>query len=118
MVRNRAGLPDRVTTDPATARTYLRHERFIEFYGEGHRYYEMRRWLICNTAIQNVYYTKIIEYVNASGTTTSQTWTLDTSDLRDARSWGGNQMYWLPIWTSEMNRAPALVQNPGYAAVK
>jgi starch-binding outer membrane protein, SusD/RagB family len=49
MVRNRAGLPDRVTTDQATAREYLRHERNIEFFAEGHRFYDMRRWMIAST---------------------------------------------------------------------
>ena len=46
MVRNRAGLPDRVTTDQDQARTWLRHERQIEFYGEGDRWYMIRKWMI------------------------------------------------------------------------
>ena len=32
----------------------------------------------------------------------------------DARQWGGDHLYWLPIPRDEMNKAPQLVQNPGY----
>jgi starch-binding outer membrane protein, SusD/RagB family len=45
MVRNRAGLPDRVTTDQETARQWVRHERYIEHFAEGHQWYDMRRWM-------------------------------------------------------------------------
>jgi hypothetical protein len=33
----------------------------------------------------------------------------------DARQWGGDHFYWLPIDRDEMNKAPQLTQNPGYA---
>ena len=53
-VRNRAGLPDRVT-DQATARTYLRHERALELYGEDRRWYDIRRWMIAPDVIKDVH---------------------------------------------------------------
>jgi cyanate lyase len=114
LVRHRAGLPSRVTTDPLVARTYVRHEREIEFFAEGHRWYDIRRWMICSQVIQNVYGMKVKEFVDASGTMVKMEWKLDLTDLEDARTWGGDKFYWLPIIRDEMNKAPQLQQNPEY----
>ena len=53
MVRNRAGLPDRVTADQAVAREYVRHERNIEFFAEGHRFYDLVRWGIAEPVLNS-----------------------------------------------------------------
>ncbi len=108
-VRNRAGLPDRVTTDPLVARDYIRHERAIEFFGEGHRWYDTRRWMVRDQLTTNVYGMKIKQYDNGN-----MEWKLDQSDLEDSRRWAGDHFYWLPIATTEMKKAPQTVQNPGY----
>lgn len=109
LVRNRAGLPDRVTADQAKAREYVRHEREIEFFLEGHRFYDMRRWMICEDVIQNIYGTHIEHYDN--GTTI---WRWNKADLEDARTFTDKKFYWVPISRDEMNKAPQLQQNPGY----
>lgn len=109
MVRNRAGLLDRVTTDQATARTFLRHERTIEFFGEGHRWYDLRRWMIFGSVVENVYGMKIKEFTNGN-----MEWKYDLTDKEDIRTWGNDKFYWLPIPRGEMNKAPQLQQNPGY----
>ncbi|HOK27128.1 MAG TPA: RagB/SusD family nutrient uptake outer membrane protein [Bacteroidales bacterium] len=113
MVRNRAGLPDRDrnTTDQALARQWVRHERYIEFFAEGHQYYDMRRWMTAPQVIKNVYPMKIKEYVNGD-----MEWFYDVSSttIVDSRSWAKDAFYWLPISRTEMNKAPGLVQNPGY----
>ena len=109
MVRNRAGLPDRVTADPLVARDYLRHERAIEFFGEGHRWYDTRRWMIRDIVTTNVYGMKIKQYLNGN-----MEWKLDIEDKEDDRSWAGDHFYWLAIPRAEIQKAPQTIQNPGF----
>ena len=108
-VRNRAGLPDRVTNDPLVARDYIRHERAIEFFGEGHRWYDTRRWMVRDVLTTNVYGMKIKQYLNGN-----MEWKLDVNDKEDDRKWGGDKYYWLPIPTAEIQKAPQTQQTPGY----
>lgn len=109
MVRNRAGLPDRVTSDQAAAREYLRHERNIEFFAEGHRYYDMRRWMIAEEVITDVFAMKVEHYDNGT-----KIWRYNKADKADARSFTDKKFYWVPLSRDEMNKAPQLQQNPGY----
>jgi hypothetical protein len=111
LVRRRAGLPGRVTVDQATARTYLRQERAIEFFGEGHRWYDTRRWMTCGTVVTNVYEMKIKQFDNGNFE-----WMYDLTAKSDDRLWGGDKFYWLPIPRDEMTKAPQLVNNPGYTS--
>jgi len=109
LVRNRVGLPDRVTADQAVARGYLRHERAIEFFGEGHRYYDLRRWMMYGSVVENVYGMKIKQMLNGN-----VQWLLDLTDNEDTRTWASDKYYWLPISRTEMNKAPNLQPQPGY----
>lgn len=109
MVRNRAGLPDRVTSDQAMAREYVRHERTIEFFAEGHRFYDMRRWMIAEEVITDVFGMRIEHYDNGY-----TIWKYNKADKTDARVFNDKKMYWVPISRREMNKAPQLQQNPGY----
>ncbi len=43
-VRNRVGQPNVTTTSQAPLRTIVRRERAVEFGGEGHRLFDLRRW--------------------------------------------------------------------------
>jgi hypothetical protein len=110
MVRNRAGLPDRSLASTQTqARAFIRQERAIEFFGEGHRWYDQRRWMTCATEIVNVYEMKIKQFDNGNFE-----WKYDLGANADARSWKGDYFYWLPIPRDEMTKAPQLINNPGY----
>lgn len=108
MVRNRAGLPDRVTTDQAQAREWYRNERQIEFFGEGDRYYMMRKWMIAEDVIVDVNPMKIYHFNDGT-----EIWNYDQSTNTDDRMFNTNA-YWQPISRSEKNKAPQLQQNPGY----
>jgi len=109
MVRNRAGLPDRVTADQAVAREYVRHERNIEFFAEGHRFYDIRRWMIADQVIEDVFGMRIEHYDNGY-----TIWKYNKTDKADARSFTDKKFYWVPLSRDEMNKAPQLQQNPGY----
>jgi hypothetical protein len=109
MVRNRAGLPDRVTADQATARDYLRQEKFTELFAEGERWWDLRRWLIYDEVVENVCEMKIKEYL-----TGDMEWFYDITAIADQRTWQGDECYWVPIRTDEIRKAPQLQQNPGY----
>jgi hypothetical protein len=109
MVRNRAGLPDRVAADQATAREYVRHERNIEFFAEGHRFYDIRRWMIAKDVIEDVFGMRIEHYSDGS-----HIWKYNKADKADARVFTDNKYYWVPLSRDEMNKAPQLQQNPGY----
>ena len=113
LVRRRAGLPSRVTTNQAEARAFVRHEREIEFFGEGQRFFDMRRWMVCNEVVVNVYPIIVKEYIDTNNALTGMSWQL-RSNQEDTRKWGGDHFYWFPIHRAEMNKAKGLVQNPGY----
>jgi starch-binding outer membrane protein, SusD/RagB family len=110
LVRNRAGLPDRsLASTQAQARTFIRQERAIEFFGEGHRYYDLRRWMAYGSVIQNVYGMKVKHMENGN-----MEWKLDLADNEDTRVFNNNKYYWLPLERAEMNKAPNLQVQPGY----
>lgn len=95
-VRARAGMPDiepGLTQDEM--REVIRHERRIEFVGEGLYYNDIRRW-------------KTIEDVNNGDV---HRW---DGQLRSSRSFNPARDYWWPIQQSQLDLNPNLEQNPGY----
>jgi hypothetical protein len=108
-VRNRAGLPDRPVTTQDEAREFVRHERKIEFFGEGKRWYDIRRWMIAGDVLQDVHKINVYEWQDGS----KMRWEWATGTIQDAREWNENA-YWLPLPFDERQRAPQLTQNPGY----
>jgi starch-binding outer membrane protein, SusD/RagB family len=108
MVRNRAGLPDRVGTDQATAREWVRKEKDIEFYAELEHWYDIRRWMTAGTVLKNVRAMNIKQFDNGN-----MEWKWDNVTNQDTRIFDPKNI-WLPINRDEMNKAPQLQQNPGY----
>jgi hypothetical protein len=108
IIRNRSALPNFVG-DITLA---LRHERKIELYAEGFRWYDIRRWKImpqvfvpCGTGVD------IIEKFTVATGVRTTTWQLINAQV--ANKWVPN-MYWIPIQTDELKKAPQIIQNPGY----
>jgi len=108
MVRNRAGLPDRITTDQAQARTWVRNERNLELFAELPHWYDIRRWMTVTTVLTDVRWMSIKEMENGN-----MEWKLEMGSLVDDRTWNPINI-WLPIPRTELNKAPQLQQNPGY----
>ncbi len=107
MIRNRAGLPD-FSGDITTA---LRYERRIEFIYEDIRWYDIRRWKILSEALTDATGVDVVETTNKDNNTVTTTW---RQIIVQKRGPADTKVYWIPIPIDEMNRAPQLVQNPGY----
>ena len=106
MIRNRSGMPD-FTGDIQEA---LRYEREIEFTFENIRWFDIRRWKILEEKLVDAKGIEIIETNNADAGTVTTTWRRLIVQDRHVEQ----KMYWIPIPNDEMNKAPQLVQNPGY----
>jgi hypothetical protein len=104
MVRSRAAMPD-FTGDITKA---LRYERQIELVFENNRWYDIRRWKILDKALTDAKGVDITEtIINGNSSTV---WKQIQVEQRKALP----KMYWIPIATSELRKAPQLEQNPGY----
>ena len=110
----------------------LQHERKIELAFEELRYFDIRRWMICDPAVygqkagfSNVWSIHIFYPYNGSTTygsgTPVYTPVADVSgagnyanlDYAGARAWNP-KFYFLPIAFDEMNKNQKLIQNPLY----
>ena len=106
MIRNRAGIPD-FTGDITEA---LRHERKIEFAFEHITWYDLRRWKILEESFEpDLYGVDIVEVIE-DGVSTTIWRQISAAPPRTFHE----KLYWIPIERDELNRAPKLVQNPGY----
>lgn len=83
-----------------------RNERRIELCYEGHRFFDIRRWMIAPDVLKNAQGIDI-RYPNGSNQPT-----YSVIEVQD-RAWN-NKAYLLPILLDEMNRNELLIQNPGY----
>lgn len=123
-VRARAFMPA-ISTSGAALMASLQHERKIEMAFEELRYFDIRRWMICDPAIYgdkagysnvkaiNITYPYVPGTTYVKGTTYGTgTPTYSVSQLA-TRNWD-NKSYFVPITLDEMNKNPKLIQNPGY----
>jgi hypothetical protein len=106
MIRNRSGMPD-FTGDIKEA---LIHERKVELFAENLRWYDVRRWKIIEDVLAEIPYGVDITEINNDGTITT-TWKRIQVQPENNFS---EKLYWIPIPTSERNKAPQIEQNPGY----
>lgn len=69
IVRNRVDMPD-ISADQSSSkdvfRSKIKNERTIELYGEGHRYFDLRRWMDVPKEMSKKLYGIDIQYVGVS----------------------------------------------------
>lgn len=114
-IRNRAGFEDLETSDitgSMTLNDWVRNERFVELYEEGHRYYDVRRWMLAPEKLKaGVRYGFNGFVVNPTFEEYNQPTLINQNFRWDDRA------YLLPIWsadTDELYTNPQMVQAPGY----
>ena len=117
LVRERAGLPNIETLNPAIRgnqelqRAAIQRERQIELATEGQRYFDVRRWMIADKngeGRQNGY----VHGMNVRGESNDKE---DFNRIVEASQIVFNRkMYLYPMPDSEMRKTKNLVQNPGW----
>lgn len=100
----KAGMPA-VSGSGTVLMDKIRHERRIELCFEGHRYFDIRRWGIAETGSEDAKGVTITKQAN--GTFTYALMTVQE------RTWVPS-FYFYPIPRSEIQKNPAIVQNPNY----
>lgn len=106
-VRKRAGLDPFVLARDLSQeqlRAYIRNERRVELAFEGHRFWDVRRWLLGETQNQQMHG---MEVTRTGGKVMYKIVPVDKHNFRE-------EMYYWPIPMTEVGKSPELVQNPGY----
>ena len=88
-----------------------RQERRIELAFEDQRYFDVRRWMLADSAYTDAQGIQIIYPLNTDHTTAANP-TYTVTDVQQ-RAWNP-RFYFLPIQLDEMNRNSKLIQNPLY----
>lgn len=114
-VRRRAGFDDLTEGDitaDMTLTDWVRNERFVELFEEGHRYYDVRRWMIAPQMLKaGARYGLDGLRVNPSFENFNKPTLINQPFKWDDR------LYLLPVWSrTGMDELynPQLVQAPGY----
>lgn len=87
-------------------RTFIQNERRIELAFEDHRYWDIRRWKLAEKI--GTYWSQGMEITRDAEGQFSYRVINVTERVFE------NHLYWWPIPASEITKAPALIQNPGY----
>lgn len=110
-IRKRAGitteLEQNLTKDQM--RELIRNERYVELCFEHHRYWDLRRWKLAETKLNNRKYTGVVITKHDDGTFTYEYEPVESYNLVF-----DNKMYFMPIPQSEMSKNSKLTQNPGW----
>jgi hypothetical protein len=92
-------------------RQRLRNERRIELAYEGHRFFDVRRWLIADQAYHTMHGVSVLYPLNPDHTTATIP---QVTPIEIQLGAWLDKCYFFPIARSEVNKNNKLVQNPGY----
>ncbi len=112
-IRTRAGVRELEAsdiTDDMTIVDWVRNERCIELFQEGHRYYDVRRWMLApellgEGAREGL---NVMEKYDPTFEEFNKRVTIDQPFTWDDR------MYLLPVYADEVYSNPQMIQAPGY----
>lgn len=108
MVRNRAGIAPLLSID----RTKIRHERKVELFAEGHRYWDVRRW---RTATVDLSINQSgIQYIKDVTTGKYKLVIKPNIDPSTTPPKFTDKNYYFPITPGRTGQNPNLVENPDY----
>ncbi len=112
-IRLRAGLPDFDNTAYSNANSFrikLKRERQIELMGEGHRYFDLRRW----KEDARVEESTPIKGFNMNMPSTEREWFDNPVEVTTLPAVFVDKMYLWPIDLGELKKNRKLTQNPGW----
>lgn len=110
LVRNRAGQPDLPEgLSFADFEKRYENERFVELAFEGHRMFDVRRWMKAPQYFVDI---KVMEITKNGEELTFRPVTNPSYITK--RAWGGDHQYLWPIPQAEILKSGALTQNPGW----
>lgn len=103
-IRSRAGIAEKVSVDIEV----IRHERFVELAFENHRFWDLRRWRIGTSVINNRQFKGLYPYLNWQ----DKTYVFEEVALSRPNKTYTEKLYWEAIPGISAN--PNLIQNPLY----
>jgi len=113
VVRERAGVPALTEADVTAEMPlmeWVRNERFVELWGEGHRFFDIRRWAEGPRFLAS----GVREGLNAE-TIVNPTFEQYNQRIKVAQPFMWSQrMYLAPVFYNEVYKNPQMVQAPGY----
>ena len=117
IIRRRIGMVDvqeRFTLSKDLLRERIKNERAVELYGEGHHFYDIRRWKDAPVLMNEPSRKMDIEKVKVSADYPTGYKYDDTQELPPTRQvkWTSDNMYYFPFPISEENKMKVFVPNP------
>ena len=116
IIHNRAGLPKITETDKAKLREIIQREKFIEFFSENHKYFDVKHWKradigsgLCGGSMRSFTYN--IKAGSVSPWTADLVETYWEAEIYQA--FWSPAMFLEPFPQSEVNKG-TITQNPGY----